>query len=296
MTSASISEPAAARDEPAVDWASVRTATIEIQQRFSYEYPGPIHDVHQVLMLIPPDKLHGQHLLGQAVDVLPDTSARFSHDQYGNRLCHLFLAQVEATLDISVRVRVSRTANAGYSPARELDTRTFLLPSPLTDPTENLRSVAEDLASDGGDVAAKAMRANAWVHEHLRYEQGVTSIQSTAGDVLDQGAGVCQDFAHLLIAVCRLMGIPARYVSGHLPGEGAMHAWAQALVSHAMDGPQLAWLALDPTSGSIADMPYVTIAVGRDYGDVSPTRGTFRAPYAGRLSQSVKTAAVLDID
>jgi transglutaminase-like putative cysteine protease len=67
-------------------------------------------------------------------------------------------------------------------------------------------------------------------------------------------------------------------------------------VSHAMDGEQLAWLALDPTSGSIADMPYVTIAVGRDYGDVSPTRGTFRAPYAGRLSQSVKTAAVLDID
>ena len=101
---------------------------------------------------------------------------------------------------------------------------------------------------------------------------------------LHLGKGVCQDYAHIMLALLRLLGIPARYVSGHLLGEGVAHAWLEALFDDPLAPGGVAVIAYDPTHHRRAGLNYITVAVGRDYRDVAPTSGSFRAPYGGRLS------------
>src|SRR5262249_40391886 len=142
-------------------------------------------------------------------------------------------------------------------------------------------------AEDGsaGSAGRFACAAAALVHDHFRYARGSTHVQSTVHDVLAAGAGVCQDFAHVLIALARARGLPARYVSGYLiPAEAtdrgngveqvmggrASHAWAEVFV------PGAGWLGLDPTLGTPASARHVRVAYGRDYGDVPPVRGVYR--------------------
>ena len=94
--------------------------------------------------------------------------------------------------------------------------------------------------------------------------------------------GVCQDYAHVMLALCRLRGLPARYVSGHLLGEGGTHAWVEVLLPDPDRLRAASWRSpFDPTHGRGAGLNYVTVAVGRDYGDVAPTSGTYRAGLPG---------------
>ena len=98
-----------------------------------------------------------------------------------------------------------------------------------------------------------------------------------------------------MLALCRLCGLPARYVSGHVLGEGGTHAWVEVLVPHPQDTAALCAVAIDPTHDRRAGLRYLTVAVGRDYGDVPPTSGTFDAPYPGTLTTH-KRAAVTRVD
>lgn len=126
------------------------------------------------------------------------------------------------------------------------------------------------------------------VFEEFEYQTGMTSVQSTALDLLSTGAGVCQDFAHFLIALLRLRNIPALYVSGYvLPIDGpasASHAWVTAYVS---DSTGSRWIGLDPTTGQEIDERYVAVAVGRDYDDVTPLRGVYLGPSDETMSVQV---------
>ena len=117
----------------------------------------------------------------------------------------------------------------------------------------------------------------------MRYEAGVTTVQTTAAEALALRRGMCQDYAHVMIAICRAAGLAARYVSGHLLGEGGSHAWVEVLLPH---GDGYYAHAYDPTNGRRRHMGYTTVAVGRDYGDVSPVSGVYTAPYKGQLSCS----------
>ncbi len=98
-----------------------------------------------------------------------------------------------------------------------------------------------------------------------------------------------------MLALCRLCGLPARYVSGHVLGEGGTHAWVEVLVPHPTDAEALCAVAIDPTHDRRAGLRYLTVAVGRDYCDVPPTSGTFDAPYSGVLTTH-KRAAVTRVD
>ena len=144
--------------------------------------------------------------------------------------------------------------------------------------------VAARLAHGRGGARGVAERINNWVHTHLTYTPGATDVHTTAATALALGAGVCQDYAHVMIALSRLCGLPARYVSGHLVGEQAMHAWVEVLLPCPERRGEGVALALDPTHGRPATLSYLTVAIGRDYADVSPTRGTFRAESGGCLT------------
>ena len=111
----------------------------------------------------------------------------------------------------------------------------------------------------------------------LTYIKGVTTVETTLDEVWKLKAGVCQDFAHILTVMLRLVNIPARYVSGyictsrsHMRGEGATHAWAEAYI------PDYGWLGIDPTNNCIANENHVRLAVGRNFSDCSPVKGVYK--------------------
>jgi transglutaminase-like putative cysteine protease len=114
---------------------------------------------------------------------------------------------------------------------------------------------------------------NLYTHQYINYTQGATSVHTTANDIFNFPKGVCQDYAHLFIAVCRYNGIPARYVSGYifpddqLLGALQMHAWVEAFV------PDIGWIGIDPTNNIFTDTNFIKVSHGTDYNDCSPIKG-----------------------
>jgi transglutaminase-like putative cysteine protease len=157
----------------------------------------------------------------------------------------------------------------------------------LTAPDEALRELADGCAAADNEETAE--RACALAHTALTYEYGVTSVSTTAAQALAGGRGVCQDSAHVMLAMCRLLGVPSRYVSGHLIGQGGTHAWVEVLVPR---GDRAVALAFDPCHGRRAGNGYVTVAVGRDYADVAPTSGTYVGAPGGTLTGTREVSVV----
>ena len=274
-------------DHEHVDWERVQRTAYLIHQHLRYEYPGPIEDLHQQLMIIPPDHHGDQRLVLHHLDVSePTVEISQQHDTFENLVLNLSVPRVDQAIDFEAWIVVERHAVRGphYLSDTWLSDPRLLEPSALTGPDDMLRQAAAMLVAEGHQGRALARRINEWVYQALRYERGITDIHTTAAQALALGQGVCQDYAHIMLALCRLCGLPARYVSGHLLGEGGTHAWVEVLVP-AAEQPQMAMvLPFDPTHGREADLSYLTIAVGRDYQDVAPTSGTFRASYRGQLS------------
>ncbi|MGO9903455.1 MAG: transglutaminase family protein [Solirubrobacteraceae bacterium] len=274
-------------DHTAMDWNRVRRSVYEVQQRFRYEYAAPISQLRQRLMLVPRPVHGNQRLLSHRLEVSePRFRRRMRADRFGNVVLQISIPQIEAAVEFNVSLIVERSS--GQVPHLEAATRqaldTYLLPSALTQPNAALRAAAAELASSGEKGAALAIAASGWVYRRMSYGFDRTGVHTTAGEALAEGQGVCQDYAHVMLAVCRLLGLPARYVSGHLVGEGGMHAWVEVLVAAPGETAEIhAW---DPTHDRPADLRYLTVSVGRDYRDVAPVSGTYRAPHPGWLSAS----------
>jgi transglutaminase-like putative cysteine protease len=140
-----------------------------------------------------------------------------------------------------------------------------------------------------------AGRISDWVHASMTYEWGVTGVRTTAAQAITLGAGVCQDYAHVMLAIARACGLPSRYVSGHLLGQGGTHAWVEVVLpTNDGTGDAIAW-PFDPTNAGRGGLGYLTIAVGGDYADVAPTSGTYLSPLTGRLVTS-KTVTLTDLE
>jgi len=127
-----------------------------------------------------------------------------------------------------------------------------------------------------------------YVYKNFEYKKGVTTIETKVDEILELKAGVCQDFAHLLLVMLHMIGIPARYVSGYicpknheLRGEGATHAWVEAYI------PFYGWLGLDPTNNCIVSDRHVRLAIGRNFSDCTPVKGTYKGSSEHTLEVSV---------
>ncbi|GAC1310337.1 MAG: transglutaminase family protein [Ktedonobacteraceae bacterium] len=289
-------------DHQEIDWERVQRTAYLIHQHFRYDYPGPVRDLRQRLLVVPPDTYGDQRCIVHRLVVsshVAETSSRV--DEFANHVLNLHIPYIERTIDFEAWIVVERSANHGphILPSTALSDPRSLQPSALTQPDEALQEVAAMLVAGDqvGDRAeqqsvALASRINAWVHRTLRYSHGTTGIHTTASQALSLGYGVCQDFAHIMLALCRLCGLPARYVSGHLLGEGGTHAWVEVLLS-APERPGAAIVqAFDPTNGCETGLHYITVAVGRDYYDVAPTSGTFQAPHHGQLTANKRVGPI----
>jgi transglutaminase-like putative cysteine protease len=155
----------------------------------------------------------------------------------------------------------------------------------------------------GGDAIIFVQKLSNLIHDCFRYLPGATHVHPSIADSLSSAAGVCLDFAHLLLGAVSMRGLPARYVSGYLIPVGtatpegnqqeviggqASHAWAEVLI------PESGWIGFDPTIGGPVGLRHVRAAHGRDYGDAAPVRGVYKGHAGQRLSVDVRVRPALD--
>jgi len=285
-------------DHDAVDWPRVSTTTYLIHHLLRYTYSGPITRLHHRLVVVPPARLGAQRRIVHRMEVTgaPACVAERT-DRFGNVVVEIRADRVEAVIAFETWAAVQRRAccDPPRLTARRAAALELRAPSPLAAPDAALRAAAEELRAAGPGGLALAERVADWTHSALAYGFGSTTVSTTAAEALADGHGVCQDYAHVMLAVCRAAGLPARYVSGHLLGEGGTHAWVDVLVPDPASPGGLVAIGLDPTNARQVGSEHIVVAVGRDYGDVAPTSGTFVAPHSGRLEAS-KRAGVTAVE
>ena len=267
-----------------------------LHQRLRYDYTSPVRRLQHRLMVLPP-AVHGdQTRLSYRIEVHGNpVEAVESVDRFGNVVIDVRARRVADHVEFEAWSVVERGREEELVAGPEVlaglgHAEVMLVPSALTAPDTALRAAATRLARSGDHGLDLADRVNAWVFAAMRYGHDVTSVRTTAAQALAVGAGVCQDYAHVMLALCRLLGLPARYVSGHLQGEGGSHAWVEVL------DPSAGAVAFDPTNDRRAGPTYLTIATGRDYADVAPTYGTFCGTGRGSLTTSKElTVSAVDL-
>jgi transglutaminase-like putative cysteine protease len=250
---------------------------LQIRHSTRYLYAEPVRSVIQLLR-VTPSSFTGQTVLDWRLDVDCDARIREGRDGYGNIIHMLYVDRPVRELGITVSGRVLTDDEMGVVRGLPVDLppQVFCRQTRLTDPGPALTLFAEEAWAAGELVLEQLHFMTAALHRRLRFDTRATEVETPAEHALAAGHGVCQDFAHILIGAARSLGIPARYISGHLfrrdgaELQEAAHAWAEAWVN------DLGWVAFDPTNGKSADDGYVRVACGLDYRDAAPIAGTRR--------------------
>ena len=268
-----------------------------------FEYGGPVVESQNELRACPTGDVH-QQLVHYGVTTTPVARVRSHIDYWGTRVDtfgvvgpHERLEVVAAaTVETSPRPApdLSAPVAALADPGWRDEHLEFLQRSPHVAWGEDVRARARRIAAGADDVGTLMARVEEDV-AGLEYRRGRTDVGVAVEDVLAAGAGVCQDFAHVTIALLRELGVPARYVSGYFFAaddrtgaeagdevEVETHAWVEAAV------PGAGWTALDPTNRQPVGERHVTIGRGRDYDDVAPLRGIYNGPREHRLTVNVR--------
>jgi transglutaminase-like putative cysteine protease len=279
-------------DHRGVDWSRVQKSRYLIHQHLRYDYPGPISHLYQHLVILPPEHYADQRRVAFRFAVsIPTAEITYRLDEFENCAIDVAVPHVEQRIDFDAWILLERAAtNQPHTLSLDLfsDPR-FLAHSALTQPDDHLRQAAQEIQREGKQGRALAEHIMHWVYTHFTYQHEVTGVHTSAAQALALGKGVCQDYAHIMLALCRLCGLSARYVSGHMLGEGGTHAWVELLLPGEYSDSTLV-LPLDPTHDRYASLSYLSIATGRDYFDVAPTSGTYQASYSGQLSGHKKVS------
>ena len=273
-------------DHHSVPWSRVRRTRYWMHQRFHYTYPGPVREIRQRLVVVPADCYGDQRLCEFDLRVSAHNAATSATvDPFGNRVFHVYVPEADSEITFEAHIVVERDLAVDTQPC--LSAREALVytePTRLTAADEVIMRAAKALAAQHRQPLELADAINTWVWEAMSYGAGSTGVKTTAAEALTIGRGLCQDYAHIMLALCRSIKLPARYVSGHMLGEGGSHAWVEVLLPDPSGNYHA--VAFDPTNHRRATPAYITVASGRDYADVSPTSGSFIAPYAGLLTSS----------
>lgn len=275
-------------DHRGFDLSAARYVRYVLEQTFRYEYDAPVTSLRQRLVIVPPSRHGNQYLRAYRLEVTgAKARRRVGRDAAGNVVARLRADHVPEAIEFRLAAVLERVRDDGPTvlAAAALHSPRLLRPTMLTAADERLRAMAADIVSQtartGSSPEETAERICAAVFGAIAYQYGVTSVTTTAAEVVAAGRGVCQDFAHVMLALCHLVRLPARYVSGHLVGQGGTHAWVEVIVPRAGHAEAVAF---DPCNGRRTDGGYVTIATGRDYSDVAPTSGSYTGTSRGRLT------------
>jgi transglutaminase-like putative cysteine protease len=267
-----------------------------ITHRTLYQYAAPV-SVSQHVARLTPRAIASQSFGEFALTIEPTPSLRKTHmDYFGNELCFFTIQELHSRMEIVTRSLVSMDSTPPLaleeSPAWEdvakmfrdpvspevVEPFQFVFDSPRIRASQELAAYAEECFEKGAPVLVGAKELTRRIFKDFKYDPKATTVATPLEEVWENRRGVCQDFAHLGIACLRSLGLPARYVSGYLrthPPEGqprligadASHAWFSVFC------PKSGWVDFDPTNNCLSDGEHITVALGRDYSDVSPVAG-----------------------
>lgn len=228
-------------------------------------FSEPVWDHYFALRCVPMDN-ENQKVQIQSTHVNPTDCLNQVTDGFGNQkyVGHYFNAHKKFEYEVAGTALVD-----GMKVLHEELHPMYKYPSAFTPWGKYLSNLLDSIGELKGTPLENAIKIMRVLHAHFTYVAGKTSINTTAEEALEIGAGVCQDYAHIMIALCRKVGIPARYVNGMMIGEGATHAWVEVYTG---DG----WYGLDPTNNLHVDSYYLKLAHGRDYNDCVVDKGRFR--------------------
>lgn len=267
---------------------------LQIEHETIFTYDDSVREAVGEARLQPRDEA-GQRVLSFRLTLDPHTPFGMVADRFGNAVhCYSVLPPHRRQI-ITAHSLVDTGASALLpEPALGLlQEYEFRAPSTYANQSDELAAFARAHLPEGGDDEATAYALMRAIGANCSYEPGSTDINTTADAVLAGRRGVCQDFAHLMIALCRSQGLPARYVSGyfHDPAQPedailASHAWAEVHLAGR------GWLGLDPTHTCATGPQYVRVALGRDYADAAPMRGIYQGGAREQLTVRVRMRAV----
>ena len=272
----------------------------DISLRITYEYAHPAANSRTLLRMLP-RALPGQELLAgvvsadpapgwrrDGVDFFGNPTCEMAHDMPLSEIAFAFSGRVRkagpvAGLDLSGDLAALAQDLAAVRSIGPESPHHFLGASPRLPAAPEITSFARDTLTRGMSVRAAVAAISHRLNTEFAFDPEATEVTTTAIEAFRARRGVCQDISHVMITALRGLGIPAGYVSGFLrtlPPEGqprlegadAMHAWVRAWC-----GAETGWIEIDPTNDMLAGADHVTVAYGRDYSDVAPTRGSLRS-------------------
>ncbi|MFI4933428.1 MAG: transglutaminase domain-containing protein [Caulobacterales bacterium] len=279
---------------------------LEVRHVTQYHYDEAVRESVMELWM-QPHKTGTQRLVSFELELEPPAQLFSYADSFGNAVYHFDVPQPHDRLQIIARSAVETQPPPDLPDALDRgewdrlrsdfvqgECFDFLRPHGYARKTERLAAFAAKRKLDELkhlDPLSAARELNRVVYEAFDYEPGVTEADSPIDHALEEGRGVCQDFAHIMIAVCRDWGLPARYVSGYLftnrakdgdrSDPDATHAWVEVFL------PTLRWVGFDPTNNTLTGERHITVALGRDYADVPPSRGVFKGEAESHLAVGV---------
>jgi transglutaminase-like putative cysteine protease len=275
----------------------------KIRHVTKYSYEVPVRDSANQIMLYPINDTFQEVVQSQIV-VTGDPIVEIYQDYFGNQVGTFTHASPhnELVIDASLVVITtpkelpvdSASVEEQLNELRQLKYQTqfidFLKQEHFVLLPEAIK-IVDDIKNNGGTPLVMIKQFCSFVFEHFTYKKGITSIESTLDEVWTLKSGVCQDFAHILLVMVRLLDVPARYVSGYIcpnktgmRGEGATHAWVEAYI------PFYGWLGIDPTNNCIVNESHVRLAVGKNFSDCSPVKGTYRGTSEHTLEVAVSVS------
>ncbi|MBX0291174.1 transglutaminase family protein [Hymenobacter sp. HSC-4F20] len=276
-----------------------------IKHTTRYTYASEVIDCVNQIMLYPieDDRLEVVHhdiAISHDSSVTPDTPINIYTDYFGNKVGVFSVLQPHTVLVIESSKDVVTHPIQFPMDEQSAEEQWQHLQSLHHDPefidflceecssSQDMRATLEQLVNRSEKPLKNALVLSEYVYDNFHYQQGVTNIETPAEEIWQMKAGVCQDFAHILLAMIRMVGIPARYVSGYVcpqkegvRGSGATHAWVEAYI------PFYGWLGLDPTNNCIVNDGHVRMAIGRNFPDCTPVKGTYKGTGSHRLDVSV---------
>lgn len=263
---------------------------LRIEHITTFSYDLPISEAYTEMRLAPMD-IGGQRRTFFRLRTEPGGEVTRYLDRYQNEVHYFDVLQSHQQLQVTAfsEVLTADTFVDDQVELSPLDQYDYLTPTRYAPDHESLHALAEANVVVGNRMVTAYSLMHA-VHQAIAYERGATSVKTTAEEALYLGKGVCQDYAHVMLSACRLSGLPARYVSGYLYSpnapEMASHAWVDVYVTG------YGWRSLDPTHDCPQDERYVRVATGRDYADVSPTRGIYKGNAKEKMDVAVQVSEI----
>ena len=272
---------------------------LNVRHTTTYSYARPAWDSFNEVWLRPADD-YRQTLLAFELQISPKATVRERRDQFGNLIYHFHLPgdhtelEIEATSAVvTYPVPVPLEVSADVLPDLRHRFFEYLAPTLRVPLNENWHRAFGALPlTSGAGLVGYLTAMNTYLHGRFRYAPSATDVNTPLTEFAQHSSGVCQDFAHAMLALCRASGIPARYVSGYihssprgdetLIGAEASHAWVEAFL------PGNGWVGFDPTNGCLVTEAHVKIGYGRDYDDLPPVRGLRRGGSGGKLEVVVE--------